>query len=467
MLKEEISDQLSSESGTLDAEVTAASMLDYLMVLSRRRWIVIVTVLFTLAFVGLWVSQTPPKYTARTTIRVISPPGGSAEYIDYDTQYAEMVIGTYVAIATSDAMLNQLSDYVSDLPAINVDAVANTELVRITAEDEDPALAQFAANKLAELLIAESRQGVMAETHGSATIYVVEPAMIPTVPSSPSPWLLMVLALGMGLLGGIGLAFLFDSLDTRLYLIDQIESLTEVPVIGNIPNSEREGLLFDTALHAEAFRRLRTNLYSLARDADLKTILITSAVPRDGKSSIAAILAATIARANLEVVLVDADLRGKGSPSIHEFFGMHNATGLSNVLLHQSTLSGAIQQSQIPGLKVLTSGAVPTNPVELLGSQQMIDTLNELARNSDFVLLDSPSSVSVTDPAVLAPLVDCVLLIVRHGWVRREALQATCQHMRNVDARILGVIANRTDLGTHSRFSKQQYSRPPITGLVR
>ena len=154
MLQEEISDQRGSEGGTLDAEVTAASMLDYLMVLSRRRWIVIVTVLFTLAFVGLWVSQTPPKYTARTTIRVISPPGGSAEYIDYDTQYAEMVIGTYVAIATSDAMLNQLSDYVSDLPTINVDAVANTELVRITAEDEDPALAQFAANKLAELLIA-------------------------------------------------------------------------------------------------------------------------------------------------------------------------------------------------------------------------------------------------------------------------------------------------------------------------
>ncbi len=455
MLKEEISDQIGSESATLDAEVTEAHMLDYLVVLSRRRWIVIVTVLFTLTFVGLWISQTPPKYTATTTIRVISPPGGSAEYVDYDTQYAERVIGTYVAIATGDAMLNQLSDYVSDLPAINVDAVANTELVHITAEDEDPALAQFAANKLAQLLIAESRQGAMAETPGSATIYVVEPAMIPTVPSSPSPGLLMVLALGVGLLGGIGLAFLFDSLDTKLYLIDQIESLTQVPVIGNIPNSEREELLFDTALHAEAFRRLRTNLFSLARDADLKTILITSAVPRDGKSTIAANFAVAVAQANREVILVDANLRGRGSPSIAEFFGLDNETGLSNILSHQSTLSDAIQQSQIPGLKVLTSGAVPANPVELLGSQQMIDTLNELARNSDFVLLDSPSSVSVTDPAVLAPLADCVLLIVRHGWVRREALQATCQQLRNVDARILGIIANRTDLGTRSRFSKQ------------
>jgi capsular exopolysaccharide synthesis family protein len=457
MVKQDPTNQIDVEKNT--SEETEMRLIDYLLILARRKWVILLTTVLTLTVAALWVSQTPPRYTARTTLRVMSARAGSADYVEYNTQYAEMVIGTYVRIATSSTVLNELSRYVSKVPVIKAEAVANTELIQITAEDEDPALAQFAANKLAEILIANSR-GSAPYPESTATIDVVEPAVIPTTPSSPSPQLLLGLALAVGLLGGTGLAFVFDSLDTRLYLIRQIESVTGVPVIGNIPDNRAPGpgdwLLFGKALHVEAFYRLRTNLFSLARNGNLKTFLVTSAVPKDGKSSVAANLAVSIGRANRKVVVVDANLRATRSPSIHHFFGLDNEFGLSNVLRGELKASEVVRPSSIPRLKVITSGPLPPNPVELLSSQRMADTLSELAAEYDFVLLDSPSSVSVTDPAVLAPLVDGVLLTVRQGWVRREALQAACQHLRNVDANLVGIVANRTDLGTRSRFSRQR-----------
>jgi capsular exopolysaccharide synthesis family protein len=439
-------------------------LVDYLMVIARRKWVILVTVLFTAVFAGIWISQIAPTYTARCALRVVTPPTGSADYVEYNMEHSRIVIGTYVEIANSSALLNELGRYVSPLPVVKAEAVTNTELMQISAESDDPALAQFAANKMAELVIAQSQASVTGAA-GQVTVYVVDPAVIPQVPSSTNRWALFALALFVGVLGGLGLAFLFDNLDTRLYLIGQIEALTGLSVIGNIPDGGQPRLLFSKTLHVEAFRRLRTNLFTLIRDEGLKTLLVTSAVPKDGKSTIVANLAVSIAQANRRVIVVDAKLRETSSPPLNEFFEMHNQVGLSDVLLQRVSLSDVIERTRIPGLTVVTSGSMPPNPVELLGSQRMVEVLEELARQCDIVLLDSPASVSVTDPAVLAPMVDGVLLAVRHGWVRREALQATCQHLRNVNAKIVGIVADRTDLGTRSRFSRQWY--PAADGRAR
>ena len=432
-------------------------LINYLNILVRRKWIVILTTLFAVLVVTVGALTTPTKYTATTRIRILTARSGGADYVDYNIQYAERLAGTYVDIATSTPIIETLSTYVSPLPKITVQVIPNTELIEIATESSDPALAQFSANKLSEILIVQSR-----EIYGSDTkLYVIDPAAFPTKPSSPNPFLLIALSLAAGLIGGIGLAFLFESLDTRLYTDWEIQSLTDLPVIGDIPDDKRrgvEGLLVDNQLQAEAFRRLRTNLFAPAPNQDYKTFLVTSSVRHDGRSTVTANLGVVMGQAKRKVVVVDADLR---KPHIHELYNLENDKGLGDVLSGKVDLEKAIQPTAYPMVSVLTSGSHPLDP-ELLGTVEMNTVLQKLAEKFDVVLLDSPSSVSVTDPAVLAPKVDAVLLVVRHGWVRREALQYTMRNLRGVGANVLGVITNRTEMGTSSRLLRmQRQSAPP------
>ncbi|MCJ7532475.1 MAG: polysaccharide biosynthesis tyrosine autokinase [Anaerolineales bacterium] len=428
---------------------------DYLEILARRRWIIIITAIFTLIVVTLGVGQTPPKYTATTKIRVLTTRTGGADYIDYDVSYAERLQNTFTEMAKSSNVIEELSKYVDKLPKINAKVVSGTELIQIDVEDEDPARAQFTANKLSQILIDQSRKLYSGDV-SPVNIYVAEPADIPTQPSSPHPLVIIGLGLVVGLVGGIGLAILFESLDTRLYSTKQIENLTQLPVLGDIPDDHdlhpEDGLFKDSRLHIEAFRRLHTNIFSHAENETLQAFLITSPVTKDGKSTVVANLALSIAQGNHSVIVVDANLRW---PTIQSMFNLSNERGLSDVLQQKAKLADVIQPTKYPEIHVITSGKLPVNPVELLQSDQMAILIVQLKQLYDVVLLDSPASLTVTDPAVIAPNVDGVLLVVRQAWVRREALQATLKHLNTVKANLVGVIANRTGLGTSSRFSKK------------
>jgi tyrosine-protein kinase len=431
-------------------------LINYLNILVRRKWVVILTMVFAVLVVAVGTLSSPTMYTASTTIRILTARAGGADYIDYAIQYAERLAGTYVDIATSTPIMEELGTYVSPLPEIEVQVIPNTELIEMSATSSDPALAQFAANKLAEILIVQSR-----EIYGTETkLYVIDPAEIPAKPSSPNPALLIALSVVAGLLGGVGLAFLFESLDTRLYTDREIQTMTELPLVGDIPDDKRRGatgLLIDSQLQAESFRRLRTNIFSPVSNQEIKTLLVTSPVRQDGRTSITANLGAIISQANRSVVVVDADLR---ESKMDEYFGLENEIGLGSVLAGKAKLSAAIQETEYPGLSVITSGPQP-HKSELLDSPEMTKVLEELGKKFDVVLLDSPSSVSVTDPAVLAPKVDAVLLVVRHGWVRREAMNYTMRNLRAVGAKMLGVITNRTELGTSSRLQLLQRQSAP------
>ena len=432
-------------------------LINYLNILLRRKWVVILTMVFAVLVVAVGTLSSPPMYTASTTIRILTARAGGTDYVDYAIQYAERLAGTYVDIATSSPILEELGTYVSPLPKISVEVIPNTELIKMSAESSDPALAQFAANKLAEILIVQSR-----EIYGSDTkLYVIDPAVIPDKPSSPNPALLIALSVVAGLLGGVGLAFLFESLDTRLYTDWEIQSISELPVIGDIPDDKRRvetGLLIDSQLQAESFRRLRTNIFSPVSNQEIKTFLVTSPVRQDGRTSITANLGVIMSQGNRNVVIVDADLR---ESKMHDKFGLENDKGLADVLAGKAELKTVLQKTAYPGLSVVTSGGLDFLNTELLDSPAMSKVLEDLKEKFDVVLLDSPSSVSVTDPAVLAPKVDAVMLVVRHGWVRREAMHYTMRNLRGVGAKLLGVITNRTELGTSSRLLKLQRQSAP------
>lgn len=196
---------------------------------------------------------------------------------------------------------------------------------------------------------------------------------------------------------------------------------------------------------AEAYRGLRTNLTFSSLDRPLRTLLVTSAGPEEGKSTVLANLAVTEAQAGRQVVIVDADLR---RPRQHELFALGNAAGLTTLLADEKSLQNlslqaeVLQTTEAPGLRVLTSGPLPPNPTELLASQRMAALLAALCAAADLVLLDAPPVVVVTDAAILAAQVDGVLLVVNANGTRREHAQRAQQLLAKVNARIVGSVLN-------------------------
>ncbi len=187
---------------------------------------------------------------------------------------------------------------------------------------------------------------------------------------------------------------------------------------------------------AEAFRVLRTNLQFMGLDKPLKSIVVTSAVPGEGKSTVAANLAIAYAQTGANVCLVDADLR---RPRVAKIFGVDNWRGLTNAVIHQNGLENDLQPSPISGVTLLTSGPIPPNPAEILGSGRMTQLLADLASRFDMVIVDSPPTLAVTDAAVLAPKVDGVLLVVRSGKADRQAVKRALSALETVKANVLGV----------------------------
>jgi capsular exopolysaccharide synthesis family protein len=201
---------------------------------------------------------------------------------------------------------------------------------------------------------------------------------------------------------------------------------------------------------AEAYRALRTNIQFASPDKPVHTILATSTRPDDGKSTTIANLAITFAASGSPTVLVDADLR---RPHLHRMFGLSNDSGLTTWVSEAAranadiaTVSLPLQASMVPGLKVLTSGPVPPNPAEILASQRVAELLSVLREAADYVLIDTPPIIAVTDAAVLAPRVDGVLLVVNAGKTRRDLALKARDMLRQVNANLLGVVLNNASI---------------------
>jgi succinoglycan biosynthesis transport protein ExoP len=306
----------------------------------------------------------------------------------------------------------------------------------------------------------------LARIQSSPSIVQVERATPPVVSLNTNSFTNMILgvAAGMLVMGGIGL--LVEYLDDTLKTPEEITEILGLPVIGYVDDvSELKRNASDSRSNelgpyignhprspvAEAFRGLRANLEFAAVDKPLKTILITSAGPREGKTTVAVNLAAIFSQESKLAMLVDCDLR---RPEIHKIFGYDNNIGLSSSLIDQSGVrDGAILWSK--SLAVVPSGTLPPNPTELLGSSMMVDILRRFKNVSDVVVLDSPPSV-VADAVILSAKVDGVVLVVRPGHTHSGAAIALVEQLRRADARVVGVVLNRISrkqLGYYGRYS--------------
>ena len=310
----------------------------------------------------------------------------------------------------------------------------------------------------------------------SNNIRSVDKARVPTYPSEPNVPRNLAFALALGLSTGIGLAFLLEGIDNTVRTPEQAQAISGLPSLGMIPLGSKSGLEAAAkrltvassreavelvtqsrpqSQMAESYRALRTSLLLTSLGGPPKVILITSALPQEGKTTTSINTAIVLAQKGTRVLLMDADLR---RPSIHKTLGMGPKTGLSNVLTGNATLQQAVLRSNIlPTLFVLSAGTPPPNPAELLASSNMKDILAELREQYDHIVVDTPPTLSVTDAVVMSTRADSVVLVIRSGQTTKQALRRSRDLLMQVNARVSGVLLNAVDLSSPDYYYYYEY----------
>ena len=288
-------------------------------------------------------------------------------------------------------------------------------------------------------------------------IRIIDRAQEPGAPIEPKVQRSLLLGLLFGIGSGILLVIFLDFLDKSVRSVEDIENL-KLPVLGAIPHIEAEktngffknGKTKSEAYQAtmitrhqpkspisEAYRSIRTNIQFSQAATKFKTVLITSSVPSEGKSTTAVNLAVTIAKMGVKTLLIDADLR---KPVLHRFFDFEKEPGLTNYLV--SNAVDILQSSEINNLYVLTSGVIPPNPSELLGSKRFQEMLKKLELKHDLIIIDTPPIIAVTDAQVVASNVDGVIVVARAGVSQIDTLKRVKSQLENINAKVLGVVLN-------------------------
>ncbi|MCX5998748.1 MAG: polysaccharide biosynthesis tyrosine autokinase [Chloroflexi bacterium] len=350
--------------------------------------------------------------------------------------------------AEAEASLSQIQGEIDDTSAsIDVLQEKKSTTGLTSKEADDLATLQDDLDNLKNLRTLYTSQ--LAQALAAGGISIGESASLPTSPISPKTMQNVILAYILGLVVTTGGAFLKEYLDRSIKTAEDISTATGLSTLGAIPkfkaNPGQNGGLI-TEAHprssvAEAFRILRTSLQFVTVDKPAQTFLVIAAGPQEGKSSVLANLAVSLAQTGKKVIAVDTDLR---RPTLHDLFQMPNTIGFSNLLIaDQPDLDGFLRPTKVEGLRIITAGPTPPNPADLLGSTRMSFLIEELKKKADIVLFDSAPVLAVADATIVAPKVDGVILVVSSGDTRPEALAEVKNRLSNGDARILGVVLNQ------------------------
>ena len=351
-----------------------------------------------------------------------------------------------------DQMDQQIQKATADLAALSTSTNNQNERDRL-----ETTLAQYRQTYAALLQSYESIR--LAEANSTSNVVQAEPASPPARPIKPRVLTNTLLAAVVGLLLAVGIAFLVEAMDDTIRNPGDVTHQLGLPVLGAIAKYDYEDdnpitTTQPRAPVAEAFRSLRTNIQFASVDTPLRSILVTSPSPADGKSTVAVNLGVVLAQSGRKVVILDADLH---RPKIHKIIRLANRRGLSDLFVqNQVNLDGAVQKTEIQNYYALTSGSLPPNPSELLGSGKMVDIIHQLEDQAELVIIDTPPLLAVTDACVLAPRVDGVLLIIKPGVTKLAACKQAVEQLRHVGAKILGVVLNEIEI-KRSRYYYYHY----------
>lgn len=457
---------------------------DYLRIM-RRRWLLIVSSMIVAIGVAAAVTfNMTPQYASTAGLFVSTTPSDSNEAYQ-GSLFSAQRITSYADLATGQELSRRVIERLDlDLePAdlsrqIEATVVPETVNLDITVTDPDPRRAQLVAQTYAEELtgFVDQLETPPGRANAPIKLSVVDAAALPETPVSPNPVRNLGLAAVLGLLLGLGLAVLRELLDTSLKGKEDLETITTAPLMADIafdPKATKRPLITSLDSHAprvEAFRVLRTNMQFVDVDNQSKVFVVSSSVPGEGKTTTASNLSITLAQAGERVLMIDGDLR---RPQVAGMFGLEPVVGLTTVLIGSIDIEDALQETKIENLTVLTSGAIPPNPSELLQSRAMTDVVERARKEYDVIVIDAPPLLPVTDAALLASQADGALVVVRHGKTTRDQLTHSMERLAGVDAKALGIVFNmvparrRGSGGDYGYGYGYGYGYAPVPGRKR
>ena len=303
-----------------------------------------------------------------------------------------------------------------------------------------------------EDMLARSNEADISSTASVNNVRVIEPARPPKGHYSPNVKRTVVLATFLGLFFGVGLVLGLDYLDHTLRTPDQVERFIGLEVLAALPRMTDESV----RVLREAFQALRTAVMLAARGDGCHVLMVTSAVPEEGKTTVAFNLAKVLATGGARVLLIDADLR---KPRIHRLIKAKNVRGLTSVVLGERSASEVIHTvPDVPNLELITSGPLPPNPPELFGKETFRRLLDEARESYDWVVLDTPPVASVTDPVICSGVVDLVVMVISYGSTRRQIVREAVRLLARTGTRLAGGVLNKVDIERDHYYYSGYYS---------
>lgn len=429
---------------------------EYLLVV--RKHFVLFSAIFLISIVSAFTltALTTPTYESTTRLFVSTSGNESAADLLTGNSFTQQRVKSYADIVTSPAVLDavvaelNLQDIADRLPDnITATVPLNTIILEITVTDPSPYRAANIANSVASSLeaVVTNLETVDPTLASPVKLSVIQPGQAAKSPASPRPLLNLALGALIGLALGFGASLLRESLDLRIRSVEDVPDKDGViNVLGGIvfdPTADSNPLIVHTSpksTRAEAFRQLRTNIQFIEAAEGRKSIVMTSSIPSEGKSSTIANLAIAMADTGAKVLLIDCDFR---KPKMHKFFSIEGAVGLTNLLIGQVKPSDVIQRWGRKNLDLLPAGQVPPNPSELLGSEAMKKFLLKAEKDYDVVLIDTAPLLPVTDAAILSKMTGGVAIVVAVGKTTKPQLSAALGHVDNVGGRVLGFVMNK------------------------
>jgi succinoglycan biosynthesis transport protein ExoP len=419
-------------------------LTDYIKILRRRWWLIALSVsLCVLAAVAVSARQAS-RYTSTTRLLVTSQ-GGDPQAVQFSSQIASARAASYAQLIQTPpgvAVVRDLAKVTTETVSVEA-AAGGTPFITISVEAGSPEAAQALAAaypKAVPVIVSRLEQ---TSTSDVPKLTTIEVASYPKSPTSPRPVQDGEVAAIIGLILGLALALLRETLDGRVRDSGEVEKLSAATMLGLVPRQQPGEPLparrQPRSARAEAYRQVRANLEFSGADGMPRSLVITSPGPGEGKSTLAANLAVVAAQSGRNVAIVDADLR---KPSLARYFNLTPGPGLSEVLAGQVHVDSALVALQEERISVLQSGRQPTLPGELVGSTSMVALLEELEQRFDLVIIDTPPVLPVSDALLIGVNVDGVVLVARMVETSRAALKKAVAALRTVDVSLLGVVGN-------------------------
>jgi polysaccharide biosynthesis transport protein len=427
---------------------------NYISIIRKRLWLIVIITSFMMAATAIFsLFIMTPVYEAKATLIIGHATQTQDQKIGYDDILMfQKLVKTYSQLAKSETVGKEAleaSGYGIGYPAfqdmLKVTSMSDTQILEISVSDGNPNEAADLANTVSRVFVKKAN-----ELMDAGNVKIMEEALPPITPKSPKPLFYTVIVALIGFALSIGLVLLIEYMDNTIRCEDDISKRLNIPVLASIPlvpgrkNKSTCVKLVDIkgskSSVSELYRTLRTNIKFISFQKEAKTIVVTSPGPNDGKSLVTSNLAITMASARNKVLLIDCDLR---KPMINRYFALSYALGLADILADNIPYKDAISSSRIENLDIMPCGSKLRNPSEMLDSNRMKELLDNLRKEYDYILLDTPPVVVVTDAALLASKCDSTILILSYGQTSIEGAIKAKELLDNVNARILGAVFNK------------------------